>query len=94
MPPLAAPAFTGSTCFHCFLVHSPKAGRKIRRMAAERVRFEQLSVEQVDQEKQASRDADDRALAAGSMTPRDIERKNLVLDPARTIVHWERSGRL
>jgi hypothetical protein len=70
------------------------ARRKVRRMAAERPRFEQVSVEQVDREKQASRDADHRALATGRMTPRDIERKNLFLDPARTTVHWERAGKL
>lgn len=63
-------------------------------MSTERPRFEELSIEQVDREKQASRDADDRALTSGMMSSRDIERKNLFLDPARTIVHWERSGRL
>jgi len=63
-------------------------------MSAEKPRFVQISIEQGEREKQASRDADELALASGTMTLRDIERKNLFLDPKRTIVHWERAGRL
>lgn len=50
--------------------------------------------EQRAQEKEASRKADEEAVASGKMTPRDIEKKNLFLDPAKTIVHWNRSGKL
>ncbi len=63
-------------------------------MSAAKLQFEHLPLDQIEREKQSSREADDRALAAGTMTPRDIERKNLFLDPDRTIVHWERSGDL
>ena len=56
--------------------------------------FEQLTPEQVESLKQASRDADERAIAAGKLTPREVERRNLFLDPRRTVVHWDRSGRL
>jgi hypothetical protein len=63
-------------------------------MSAEHPRFERLSREQIAREKQASRDEDERALAAGTMTSQDIERKNLFLDPARTVVRWERAGKL
>lgn len=44
-------------------------------------------------EKQASRDADDRALAAGAR-PEDIDAKNAFLTADRTIIHWNRSRRL
>lgn len=79
-------------CMHTLAMQSGKAHTVD--MSAEHPRFERLSFEQIEREKQASRDADDRAVASGTMTPRDIERKNLFIDPARTIVHWERSGRL
>lgn len=51
----------------------------------------ELTFEQLEHLKQASRDADERALAEGRLTPAELERKNLFLDPARTIVHWDRS---
>lgn len=57
-------------------------------------RFEQLPSAQVEREKQTSRDADDGALASRTMTPQEIERKNLFLRPEQTIVHWDRSGSL
>lgn len=41
-------------------------------------------------EKQASRDADDRALAAGASVE-EIDAKNAFLTADRTIVHWDRS---
>lgn len=56
--------------------------------------FEQLPPDQIEREKQSAREADEQALVYGQMTALDIERKNLFLHPAQTIVHWERSGRL
>lgn len=44
--------------------------------------------------KQASRDEDARAVAAGELTLADLDRKNAFLDPKRTVVRWDRSGRL
>ena len=41
-------------------------------------------------EKQASRDADERALAAGA-SAEDIDAKNAFLTADRTIIHWDRS---
>jgi hypothetical protein len=42
-------------------------------------------------DKAVARDADERAIAEGRLTPAELERKNLFLDPARTIVHWDRT---
>lgn len=45
-------------------------------------------------EKQASRDADEKALADGTMTVEEIERKNSFLTADRVIIHWDKSRRL
>ena len=50
--------------------------------------------EQRAREKQESRDADEAALAAGTITPRELERKNMFLDPRRCRVRWDKGGRL
>jgi len=42
-------------------------------------------------EKQASREADERALASGRATVAELEAKNAFLRADRTIVHWNRS---
>jgi hypothetical protein len=41
-----------------------------------------------EREKQASRDADERALANG-MTIAELEAKNAFLTADRTIIHWD-----
>ncbi|MES1183995.1 MAG: hypothetical protein ABUL60_09270 [Myxococcales bacterium] len=41
-----------------------------------------------EREKQASRDADERALANG-VSAAEIEAKNAFLTPDRTIIHWD-----
>jgi hypothetical protein len=41
-----------------------------------------------EREKQASREADERALANG-MSVAEIEAKNAFLTPDRTIIHWD-----
>jgi len=41
-----------------------------------------------EREKQASRDAGERALANG-VSPAEIEAKNAFLTPDRTIIHWD-----
>jgi hypothetical protein len=43
-----------------------------------------------EREKQASRDADDRALANG-VSAQEIDAKNAFITADRTIVHWNRS---
>jgi hypothetical protein len=43
-----------------------------------------------EREKQASRDADERALASG-VSVEAIERKNAFLTPERVVVHWDPS---
>lgn len=47
-------------------------------------------LEQRQREKEASREADEQALAEG-VSPRDIDAKNAFLRADRTIVHWGRS---
>jgi hypothetical protein len=44
-----------------------------------------------EQEKQASRDADEKALIDGTMTVEEIERKNSFLTADRVIIHWDRN---
>jgi hypothetical protein len=46
--------------------------------------------EQREREKQASREADERALAAGE-SAEAIDARNAFLTADRTIVHWDRS---
>jgi hypothetical protein len=46
-----------------------------------------------EREKQASRDADERAFAAGE-SGESIDARNAFLTADRTIVHWDRSRRL
>ena len=46
--------------------------------------------EEREREKQASREADERALAAGE-SPEAIDARNAFLTADRTIVHWDRS---
>jgi len=49
-----------------------------------------LNPEERDREKQASRDADDRAFAAGE-SAEAIDARNAFLTADRTIIHWNRS---
>jgi hypothetical protein len=49
--------------------------------------------EERQREKQASRDADERALAAGE-SAEAIDARNAFLTADRTIVRWDRSRRL
>jgi hypothetical protein len=49
-----------------------------------------IALEQRQREKEASREADEQALADGA-SPREIEAKNAFLVANRTIVHWGRS---
>lgn len=50
----------------------------------------QLNPQEREREKQASRDADERALAAGESAAA-IDAKNAFLTAERTIIHWDRS---
>lgn len=59
-------------------------------MSAERPDTDSLHDERARQ-KQASREEDDRALAAGETTALELERKNAFLRPARTVVRWDRA---
>lgn len=54
--------------------------------------YVELKVERMSraEEKEASREADERALANGA-TPADIERKNAFITADRTNVHWDKS---
>jgi hypothetical protein len=49
-----------------------------------------LDPQQREREKQASRDADERALAAGE-SAEAIDARNAFLTADRTIVHWDRA---
>lgn len=46
------------------------------------------------EEKALSRARDEADLAAGRVTPAELERRNLLFDPVRTILHWGRAARL
>jgi hypothetical protein len=63
-------------------------------MSADRPRYQHVAPEELERLKQASRDADARALAAGVLTREGLEQKNAFLRPDRTVVRWDRSGRL
>jgi hypothetical protein len=61
---------------------------------SDRARFAVIEPKHAKRIKQASREADARALATGKTTLRDLERKNAFLSPERVTVRWDRSGRL
>lgn len=50
-----------------------------------------MTFQELEREKQASRDRDEADVREGRATWQDIERRNLFLSPERTIVHWDRA---
>ena len=63
----------------------------LRSRMPQHVAIETFDPAEREREKQASRDADEKALIDGTMTVEEIERKNAFLTADRVIIHWDRS---
>lgn len=62
------------------LIHSPSRAR--------------ISFAEIEREKQASRDADERALAEGRLSPEQLDRKNSLFHGQRWSVDYRSAKRL